>query len=109
LVVPFFSLLLLDVKRNPRALAAVAGLLLFMVLVHTYYLVMPSFPGTGLDEHWMDFLTPVGIGGIWGAYYLFQMRGVPWLPQHDENQAAAVRLQELDTEQGLRGPEHTHA
>ena len=44
-VVPFFLLLMRDVKQHPPTLAKVAGLILFMQLVFDYYLVMPAFPG----------------------------------------------------------------
>ncbi len=61
-VVPFFVLLMRDVKRNPAHLAKVAGLLLFMQLVFAYYQVVPAFPTPTIGEHWMDFLTPFGRG-----------------------------------------------
>src|SRR5262249_49070342 len=90
--VPFFLLLMRDVKRNPTALAAVAGILLFMQLVFMDYQILPAFPDTSLAEHWMDFLTPFGVGGIWLAYFLWQLKRSPVLPRHDSNQASAIHL-----------------
>ena len=63
-VIPFFLLLLRAVKRNSRAVAWIAGLMLFMQLASLYYLVMPQPSAETLAQHWMDFLTPIGIGGI---------------------------------------------
>jgi hypothetical protein len=90
--VPFFLLLSRDVKRNPRALAALAGLIVVMHLVYMYYQVMPAFPDTSLSEHWMDLLTPFAVGGLWLAYCLADLKQGPLLPQHDPNESAALRL-----------------
>jgi hypothetical protein len=100
--VPFFLLLMREIKRDPRALAWTAGLLLFMHLVFLYYQVMPAFPDTTLADHWIDFLTPLGIGGLWLAYFLRQLQGSPILPSHDPSGAEAVRLHLLDREEATR-------
>lgn len=97
-VVPFFLLLLRTVKRNSKMLGCVAGLVLFMQLVFMYYQVMPNFNANTLSEHWMDFLTPVGLGGIWLAFFMWQLQKHPMLPVYDYNRAAALRLQCLDEE-----------
>jgi hypothetical protein len=106
--IPFFLLLARDIKRNPRALGAVAALLLLMQLVYSYYLVMPAFVGTGLAEHWMDFLTPLAVGGLWLAYYLWQVQRYPLLPRHDENAQSAVHLRDIDREAAAREREVQH-
>jgi hypothetical protein len=106
--VPFFLLLMRDIKRNPTALAAVAGLVLFMQLVFMDYQVLPAFPDTYLAEHWMDFLTPFGVGGIWLAYFLWQLKRSPLLPRHDLNQASAIHLHRLDLEEAAREEEVHH-
>ncbi len=95
---PFFLLLLRDVKRDPRALGRVAGLLLFMQLVFAYYLVLPSFGETPLAEHWVDFLPPLGIGGVWLATFLWQLGRAPLLPSHDANEKSAGHLRRQDEE-----------
>jgi hypothetical protein len=107
--VPFFLLLQRNVKRNPRALAAVAGLVLGMHLVYTYYQVMPSFvEASSLAEHWMDFLTPLGLGGLWVPYFLWQLQRYPVLPRQDPNLAGALHLHDLDLEQAGRAGEVRH-
>ncbi len=103
--VPFFLLLSRDVKRNPRALAALAGLLLAMHLVFLYYEVLPAFPMEGILDHWMDFLMPFGLGGLWLANYAWDLRRGPALPLHDANRAAAVHLRELDADLLAHGEE----
>jgi hypothetical protein len=100
--VPFFLLLMRNVKRDPAFLAMTAGLILFMHLVFMYYQVLPSFPNTHLSEHWIDFLTPVGVGGIWLAYFLWQLKGRPVLPEHDLSREDAVHLRQRDVEQTAR-------
>ena len=53
--VPFFLLLLRDIKRNPSTLAKVAGLLLFMQLVYMYFQILPSFSGSSWQRLLPDF------------------------------------------------------
>ncbi len=100
--VPFFLLLQRTVKRNPATLAGVAALLLFMQLVFSDYQVLPAFPGTTLAQHWMDFVMPFGLGGIWLAYFLWQLGRRPLLPDRDLNQDHALRLRREDLERAER-------
>jgi hypothetical protein len=100
--VPFFLLLQRNVKRDPVSLACVAGLILFMQLVFSDYQVLPAFPGTTLPEHWMDFVMPFGLGGVWLGYFLWQLGRRPLLPGHDLNQEHALRLRREDLERAER-------
>ena len=109
LVLPFFSLLMREVKVSPPALAKVAGLILFTQLIFVYYLVTPNFPDTTILEHWMDFLTPLGVGGLWLAYFLYQLKQAPILPLHDLNRESALRLRRLDEEEHQEEQEAAHA
>jgi hypothetical protein len=101
-VVPFFLLLQRVVKRNPVSLAWVAGLILFMQLVFSDYQVLPAFPTTTIAQHWMDFLMPLGLGGVWLAYFLWELRRWPLLPGHDLNQEHALTLRREDLERAER-------
>jgi hypothetical protein len=107
-VVPFFLLLSRDVKQHPRALASLAGLILFMHLVYLNYQILPAFPDTEVYEHWMSVLMPLGLGGFWLAYYLWELRRAPVLPLHDANRAAALHFQHLDLEAAAREGEVQH-
>jgi hypothetical protein len=103
--IPFFCLLMRDVKRDPRSLAQVCGLILFMQLVSTDWQVLPVFTGTTIADHWMDLLAPVGIFGIWLAFFFWQLRRRPVLPRHDVNQESAAHLRHLDEEATARAEE----
>jgi hypothetical protein len=100
--VPFVLLLMRPIKRNSTAVAWIAGLILFMQLVFLDYQVLPgSFTGK-LATCWIEFLVPVGIGGIWLAHFLWQMQRYPVLPLHDYNREAALHLRRLDEEEADR-------
>ncbi len=94
-IIPFFLLLLRDLKQHLPTLAKVAGLLAAAQLVYVYYLVMPSFPDTSLSEHWMDFLTPFGLGGLWLWCFLRELQRRPLLPRRSEQAAEATSVPEL--------------
>jgi hypothetical protein len=100
--VPFFLLLMRPIKRNSKALAWIAGLLLFMQLAYNYYQVIPEFAASKLSEHWMDFLVPIGIGGVWLAHFMRNIQSAPLLAVHDYNRAAALHLRQLDAEEAAR-------
>ncbi|HXY36529.1 MAG TPA: hypothetical protein VEI07_19995 [Planctomycetaceae bacterium] len=97
-VIPFFLLLMRSIKQHPQSLAKVAALVLFSQLVFNYYLVTPVFQAHGLLEHWMDFLTPIALGGIWFALFVNRLRSRPLLPANDPNQEKAAHLRALDDE-----------
>jgi hypothetical protein len=80
---PFGILLSRDLKRNARLLSAVAIGVVFMRFVDLYWLVTPAFsPGT-LSVHWLDAVTLVGVGGVWLAFFVNQLKGRPLLPLRD--------------------------
>src|SRR5262249_2950466 len=96
---PFLFLLSRDVKRNPRSLGWVAAGILFMRLVDLNWQVLPAFPDTALYQHGMDLLAPVGVGGLWLAFYLWQLGRRPLLPLHDPNRQEAVLRHALDLQE----------
>lgn len=106
--VPFFLLLSRAVKRTPWLAASVAGAICFMQLVFDYYQVMPAFPGTTIAEHWMDFLMPLGLGGLWFAYFFWELGRRPLLPAHDPNQRQALHLRHIDEEDEAREEAMSH-
>lgn len=81
--VPFLLLLSRVTKRNVQMLSAVAGALIVIRLVDLFWLVVPAFHHTGLAIHWMDLVAPVGVGGIWMWFFIWQLKGRPLLPLHD--------------------------
>lgn len=108
LVIPFFLLLLRDVKQNPRMLSWLAGLILFMHLIFLYYQVLPAFPATGILDHWMDMFQPLALGGFWLAYFLWNFQRMPLLPAHDPSEKSAIHLHKLNVEQQRREKELQH-
>ena len=82
---PFALLLSRPLKRNPRALATVAALMLVMQVVDLFWLVAPDLLAHGEGEaalriHWMDAASLVGLGGVWLALFTRQALAAPLLP-----------------------------
>lgn len=79
-LVPFLLLLSRSLKRKPAAISVVVGILLVMRLVDLYWIVLPALNRGGVQLNWMQFTTPLGLGGIWMAAYLWQLKRRPLLP-----------------------------
>ncbi len=85
---PFVLLLSTDLKRNRRALAGVALLVVGMHLVDLFWLIVPAFGhGHGTEDYGsllisgaLDVAAVAGIGGIWLGTYLWQIQRLPLLP-----------------------------
>jgi hypothetical protein len=93
-VLPFLMLLPASANRNPRVLATVAGLVVFMQLVEIFWLTQPPFAGGHFRLHWMDLLAPIGVGGLWLAVFSWQLGKRPLLPLNDpELQEALAHVQ----------------
>jgi hypothetical protein len=80
--IPFLLLLLRWTKRQFARLTQLAILMLFLRMIDVYWLAGPSSLQLepGLHISWMDFLTPIGIGGIWLAAFSWLLEGLPMLP-----------------------------
>lgn len=83
---PFALLLSRPLKRNARALAGVASLMLLMQLVDLFWLIGPDLAAHGhghvpLRVHWMDLGAVAGLGGLFLTLFSRQLRGAPLLPQ----------------------------
>jgi hypothetical protein len=85
--VPFFLLLSRSKKRRIHRLAAIAGLVLLMRVVDTYWMITPAFYGNRVTLHWLDIFVLVGIGGVWIAVYARELMLRPLVPLHDANAA----------------------
>jgi hypothetical protein len=77
---PFALLLSRDLKRNFRFLAGIALFVLFMRLVDLYWVVAPDFLKGSFGVSWMDFAAPLGLIGLWLAYFLMQLEKRPLMP-----------------------------
>jgi hypothetical protein len=90
---PFVVLLSRDMKRDRRALAAVALLVVGMRAVELLWLIVPAF-GHGGEGHEVSVLGAVlypaaivGVGGLWLGVYLAQVRRWPLLPEYNPEAA----------------------
>jgi hypothetical protein len=93
---PFVLLLWRRIKRDLDVMQRLAGLLLLMQLVFAFYQVLPAFHVDRLSGHWMDFLAPLAMGGLWLAFFLWQLGERMTLPQNDFNEASAAHLRASD-------------
>ena len=89
--VPFALLLLRAVKRKEQRLFRVCVLLILIRLVDVFWITEPSFFGQHLQIHWIDFVTPVGIGGLWLSAFFWQLKSTPLLPTKDPRVQGAPR------------------
>ncbi len=77
---PFALLLSRDLKRNFKLLASIAVFILLMRMVDLYWLITPSFRKEGFGLSFLDFTVPIGLVGIWLAYFLMQLEKRPLMP-----------------------------
>jgi hypothetical protein len=85
---PFALLIWRGVKRKPKLLLRVAGLILFMRLVDLFWTISPATRTVeALTPHWVQFVTPIGIGGLWLAAFLGGLQQRWEVPAHDLNEA----------------------
>jgi hypothetical protein len=87
---PFFLLLFRNVKKKTRSLLIVTVLILVMRLVDMFWTVLPAFGGGKIRLGWMDLALPLGMGGVWLAYFLWQLERMPILPLHDPRMEGAA-------------------
>ena len=79
-VLPFALLLSRDLKRNFKFLAMIAVFILVMRFVDLYWLITPSFRTAGFGISFLDFTIPIGLVGLWLAYFLTQLEKRPLMP-----------------------------
>ncbi len=87
---PFALLLSRDLKRNFKLLASIAVFILLMRFVDVFWLVAPDFRKDQFGVSWLDFAAPIGICGLWLAYFLTQLEKRPLLPLNDPHLEEAL-------------------
>jgi hypothetical protein len=80
--VPFLLLLQRGVKRRLRWLSIVTGMMLCLSAVDVYWLIVPAYE-SGPQIHLTDIFAFIGIGGLWLAFYFWQLGRMPLLPLND--------------------------
>ncbi|MDR3746964.1 MAG: hypothetical protein P4M04_02220 [Acidobacteriota bacterium] len=82
---PFALLLSRERKRAGRRLIGLALLLMFMRVVDIYWYVVPNFAHE--REHFYlsiwYIVAPIGVGGLWLAYFFYNLRQRPLLPAYE--------------------------
>jgi len=77
---PFSLLLSRDLKRNFKLLSGIAIFVLCIRMVDLYWVVTPSFHSTSFNLSLTDFAAPIGLVGLWLAYFLTQLEKRPLMP-----------------------------
>lgn len=80
---PFVLLLSRELKRNARTLVVVAIAIVIMRFIDLMWMTGPEFHEGAFRIHWMDVVMPIGIGGLWLAYFAHQLKSRPLLPIGD--------------------------
>ena len=80
---PFLLLLSRGIKQRAQLLVWVATAILVMRVADVFWLVVPAFQPAVISIHWMDITALIGIGGLWVAAFVWQLKGRPLLPVYD--------------------------
>jgi hypothetical protein len=81
-VIPFAILLSRPFKRNIRKLVWLAAWLIVMRFVDLFWIIEPNFSKT-FTVTIADIVVPVAIGGLWLAYFFWNLAALPLLPAYD--------------------------
>jgi hypothetical protein len=98
---PFFLLLMRNIKDRPQTIAIVTIIILAMRFVDIYWLVGPAHHGTHFAFHWITALAFLGIGGLWLFAFIYQLKGQSIIPIHETWVDEAIREGALGRE-GVR-------
>ena len=91
---PFLVLLSRGMKRDPRRLRIVAGLILVMSFLQQVWMVGPVYSPGRFYLSWMALAALAGTGGLWLALFLWQLHARPLVPAHDPSVGDALSLRE---------------
>jgi hypothetical protein len=89
--VPFYLLLFRSIKRHIVPLTILAGMLFVLHIVETYWLVMPALHQDRVSVSWMDFTAPLGVGGVWLAFFCSRLKSAPLILLKDPGLQFAFR------------------
>lgn len=88
---PFVLLLMRGIKRHADRLLKVCILMIAVRIVDVYWIVEPAFYGQKINIHWLDFVTPLAVGGLWLAAFFWQLKSRPLVPLRDPRLEGAPR------------------
>jgi hypothetical protein len=91
--VPFYLLLMRFVKKNPGALRTLAVWMIIMRILDVFWIVEPAFRPRGLEVYWTDILALIGLGGIWLAFFIRNLKSRPLLASRDPRDTYSLLAQ----------------
>ena len=87
---PYLLLLNRDLKRTGGTVAAIAVIIIAMRFVDLFWLLGPEHGKELLSVHWLDFVAPVAVGGIWVALFLWQLGTRSLIPINEPTLQEAI-------------------
>jgi Ni/Fe-hydrogenase subunit HybB-like protein len=81
---PFFLLLMRRIKKDASYVAFVAVLLIVMRFVDLYWQIAPPFHRE-FSPHWLDLAAPVGLLGLWIAFFVSRLKAYPLVSPRQES------------------------
>ena len=88
---PFTMLLMRRIKDRPSTIAIVTVILLAMRFIDIYWLVTPAHHGEHFYFSWITIPVFFGIGGLWLAAFIWQLKGQTIIPIHETWVEEAIR------------------
>jgi hypothetical protein len=92
---PFLFLLSRSMKRNPHRLVIIALLVLVMRVIDLWWMIIPAFTGEQFGFSLMDIIAPIGIGGLWLAFFTWQLGKRALIPINDPQFESVMQQQHL--------------
>jgi len=81
--IPFFLLLMRFIKKNPNLLRTLAIWIIIIRMLDVFWIIEPAFRQRALAVYWTDIAALVGIGGIWLAFFVRNLKARPLLASND--------------------------
>ena len=88
---PFFMLLMRNIKDRPRTIAIVTIIILVMRFIDIYWLIGPAHYGSHFHFSWITPFAFLGIGGLWLFAFIAQLKGQTIIPIHETWVEEAIR------------------
>jgi hypothetical protein len=93
-VVPFFALLSSEVKRNRKALAAIAAWVLVFCYLDVYWIIAPTLRPQSPLPHWTDPTAFLFVGAVAVAFTARALRGSYTVPVGDPYLLLSLRFRQ---------------
>ena len=88
---PFFMLLMRNIKDRPQTISIVTVIILIMQFVDAYWLVAPAHYGEHFHFSWITIFAFLAIGGLWLWAFIGQLKGQSIIPIHETWVEEAIR------------------